>query len=191
MRHLVTGLIAEDASDAAFLLPVLQAELARIGWDAGFEALEIQSSVVTTVMSADVVATAACDLLDCSDLLFVHQDAREGVKIERLRAVICGGSRVVPVVPIRETEAWVLAAAIGAGRIGGLDTTAQEKGCRWVERLADPKAELRRRYRGRRSIEDLFTLVAEQADLARLAELPAYQNFLQDLTTALKELNFR
>ena len=38
-----------------------------------------------------------------------------------------------------------------------------------------------------------FTLKAdiERISLDRLAEAPAYQSFLQDLTTALKELNFR
>lgn len=190
MRYLTSGLIAENASDAAFLLPLLQAELTRIGWDAGFEALEIQSAEVTTVMSANSVAQAAADLLESNDLLFVHRDLREAAKIERLRAKIADEHRVVPVVPIRETEAWVLAAAIGAQQIEMLDTTAPEKGCRWVERLADPKAELRRRYRGRRSTEDLFTLIAEQADLAKLAEVPAYQSFMHDLTKALKELNF-
>ena len=105
MRYLTSGLIAEDSSDAAFLLPVLQSELARIGWDAGFEALEIQSAAATTVMSADSVASAASDLLECSDLLFVHQDSREGAKIERPCAKLTDGHRVVPVVPIRETEA--------------------------------------------------------------------------------------
>jgi hypothetical protein len=190
VRCLTSGLIAEDASDAAFLVPVLQAELTRIGWDAEFEALDIQSAEVTTVMSADSVARAAANLLDCSDLLFVHQDVREAAKIDRLRAKVSDGRRIVSVVPIRETEAWVLAAVIGTGGIEMLDTAPPEKGCRWVERLADPKAELRRRYRGRRSTEDLFTLIAERADLDGLAEVPAYQSFLQDLTKALKELNF-
>ena len=190
MRPLRSALIAEAASDVAFLLPLLQAQLEHIGWSGQFEARQVRRTTVTTVMSSEYVALEAAELLETSDLLFVHQDDREAAKIERLCAEIVDGGRVVPVVPVRETEAWVLAAAIGAGRIEGLDTTPAEKGCRWVERLPDPKAELRRRYRGRRSTEDLFTLIAEQADLDRMTEIPAYQSFMHDLTKALKELNF-
>jgi hypothetical protein len=184
-------LIAEGASDVAFLLPLLQAQLERIGWDAEFEARPIRRTAVTTVMLAERVAAEAAELLEISDLLFVHHDDRESAKIDRLRDHLGAEGHVVGVVPVRETEAWVLAAACGsAPAVDLFDAVAPEKGHRWVEKLADPKAELKRRYRGPVSIEDLFTLIAERADLDRSAEVPAYQSFLQELTAALKELNF-
>lgn len=191
MRPLRSALIAEGASDVAFLLPVLQAQLERIGWEAEFEARRIRRVGLTSVMPVDTVAAAAAELLEESDLLFIHHDDRESGKIARLRERAGADGRLVGVVPVRETEAWVLAAACetGAG-VALLDTKAPERGCRWVERLPDPKAELRRRYRGTVPVEDLFTLIAERADLDRLTRIPAYQSFLQDLTTALKELSF-
>lgn len=191
MRPLRSALIVEGASDAAFLLPLLQAQLERIGWDQEFEARQIRRATVTSVMSADRVVAEAALLLETSDLLFVHNDHRESAKIDRLRDSLEVEGRVVGVVPVHETEAWVLAAACGLKPgITVFDAAPPERGYRWVERLDDPKAELRRRYRGPIPIEDLFTLIAERTDLDRLAEIPAYQSFLQDLTKALKELNF-
>ena len=191
MRPLRSALIAEGTTDTAFLLPVLQAQLERIGWRADFEAGVIRRAVVTSVMAADRVAAEAAELLEISDLLFVHHDDRESAKIDRLRERLRTVGRVVGVVPVRETEAWVLAAACASDRgVAMLDVAPPERGYRWVEKLADPKAELGRRYAGSVPVEDLFTLIAERADLDRLAEVPAYQSFLQDLTTALKELNF-
>lgn len=191
MRPLKSALIAEGASDVAFLLPLLQVQLERIGWDAEFEARPIRRTAVTTVMPAERVAAEAAELLEVSDLLFVHHDHRESAKIDRLRESLKAEGRVVGVVPVRETEAWVLATACGsAPGIDLFDAAALEKGHKWVEKLADPKAELKRRYRGPASVEDLFTLIAERVDLDRLAEVPAYKSFLQYLTAALKELNF-
>ena len=190
MRVLRSGLIAEDASDVAFLLPVLQAQLDRIGWEAEFASEQIYVPETTTVRSPDVVAAAITGALEFSDLDFVHHDFREAAKIDRHRGRSQAGNRVVGIVRVRETEAWVLAAACAASRVGEFDAKPPEKGSKWVEKIADPKAELRRRYRGRRSVEEFFTLIGERADLARLAEVPAYQSFLQDLTEALKELSF-
>jgi len=191
VRPLRSALIAEGASDVAFLLPILQAQLERLGWDRQFEVRQIRRAAVTTVMSPDRVADEAAELLQSSDLLFVHHDDRESPKIDRLREHLKAEGHVVGVVPVRETEAWVLAAACSLEQSVALfDAALPESGSKWVERLPDPKAELRRRYRGPVSIEDLFTLIAERADLAKLAEVPAYQSFLQDLTKALKELSF-
>jgi len=191
VRPLRSALIAEGASDVAFLLPLLQAQLDHIGWDAEFEARRIRRATVMTVMSFDRVAAEAAELLEISDLLFVHHDERESAKADRLRERVEGDGHVVGVIPVRETEAWVLAAACGSEPgVTLFDAAPPERGHRWVEKLLDPKAELGRRYRGPVAIEDLFTLIAEQADLAKLAEVPAYQSFLQDLTNALKELNF-
>jgi hypothetical protein len=183
-------LIAEDSSDIAFLLPVLQAQLERIGWDAQFASEQIYVPEITSVRSAESVAATAAGLLEFSDLVFVHHDLREAAKIDRLRERARAGNRVVGIIPVRETEAWVLAAACAASRVAEFDAKPPEKGFKWVERISDPKAELRRRYRGKRSAEEFFTLIAERADLAKLAEVPAYQSFLQDLTKALKELSF-
>lgn len=191
MRPLKSALIAEGASDVAFLLPLLQAQLERIGWEHEFEAGPIRRAAVTTVMSADRVAAEAAELLQSSDLLFVHHDDRESAKIDRLRERLGTAGHVVGVVPVKETEAWVLAAACGlASAVDLFDTVPPEKSHKWVEKLADPKAELGRRYRGPVSVEDLFTLIAEHADLDLLVEVPAYQSFMHDLTQALKELNF-
>ncbi|HEV2640446.1 MAG TPA: hypothetical protein VGX23_35260 [Actinocrinis sp.] len=188
MKYLVSALLTEGESDEAFLRPVLQNLLDQMALTYEFEAGFMRTSPVRAIDLTARVDSAASVLLKTSDLLFVHRDHRERSKIAALRTRIGAGSRVVAVAPVLETEAWVLAAAF-AVKPPGFDVT-KLLGPKEIERLADPKAELNRRYGGRQCIEDFFGLLAEHVDVDVLKQLPAYQTFLQDLTTALKELNF-
>lgn len=142
MRPLRSVLIAEGASDVAFLLPILQARLERVGWDAEFEARRVRRVAITSVMPVDRVGAAAAELLAETDLLFVHHDDRESGKIARLRERTGADGRLVGVVPVRETEAWVLAAAITARdttAVPGLDLESPERGIRWWRKSRTPR----------------------------------------------------
>jgi hypothetical protein len=58
-----------------------------------------------------------------------------------------------------------------------------------VEALSDPK-QLLEKALGRQYDERIADWIGERIDLRRLAQVPAYADFLRDLTTALKELHF-
>jgi Domain of unknown function (DUF4276) len=189
VRYLSVALLTEGASDESFLVPVLRQQLALIGQECDFEVGPIRTSPVRMVHGTSQVDGKAAELLEECDLLFVHHDKNESPKVQALRDRLGQGSRIVAVVPVRETEAWILA-AVYALNAPGLDPALKPEPVRSVEKTPDPKAALRRAYTRGNPIGD-FERFGEQVDIAVLQQLPAYQTFLQDLTTALKELNFQ
>jgi hypothetical protein len=188
VRYLTTALLTEGGSDESFLLPVLQQQLALLGQEHGFEVGPVRTSSVRTVHNPQLVDVAAAELLTECDVLFVHHDRKESAKIDALRDRIGESARVVALVPVRETEAWILAAAYSLD-VPGLNPTHKPKPVKSVEKDPDPKATLARAYTRGDPIY-VFDRIGEQVDLDVLNQLPAYQTFLHDLTTALKELNF-
>lgn len=120
MRYLASALLTEGESDRAFLLPVLQRQLEEIGREAGFDVGGVRTSRIHTVDDGELVRTEAAELLGECDLLLVHHDHRERGKIDTLRGRLPSGDGLVGVVPVRETEAWVLVAMYGVG-VPGLD----------------------------------------------------------------------
>lgn len=188
MRYLTTALLTEGGSDESFLLPVLRQQLTLLGEERGFEAGPIRTSRVRTVHKPQAVDAQVAELLNECDLLFVHHDKRESAKIEALRARHGDSPRLVAVVPVRETEAWVLAAMYSLP-VPGLNPACRPNPVRSVEKDSDPKATLVRAFTRGDPI-DVFERIGEQVDLDVFKTLPAYQTFLHDLTTALKELNF-
>jgi hypothetical protein len=188
-RYLTAALITEGESDEEFLRPVLQRHLDERGLAGDFVVGDILTAPVRSVRDPGRVDEVAKLLLGECDLLLVHHDDRERSKIDALRARIGAGKPIVAVVPVKETEAWVLAAACTA-RPPGFNCTDVPPDVCWVERVADPKAELRRRYaRTRRDPRDDFARLGTDVDLALLGRLGAYRDFHAELDVALKELH--
>jgi hypothetical protein len=195
MRPLTVGLFAEGKSDLQFLGGVLERQLTKLSFEGGeFDFSGVLPAQVSTVSVASRLDEAVVGAAAGCNLVFVHHDHNEAGKIEALRGRLDSAGvargRIVAVVPVRETEAWMLAdrealAAIRGTRLEGVPDSA-----RALEGLADPKATLRT-ARGGSVDDELFQRLGNTVRLDRLAELPAYQSFLQDLDTALKELNFR
>lgn len=188
MRYLASALLTEGESDRAFLPPVLQRQLEDIGCEAGFDVGGVRTGKIRTVGESELVSAEAAELLGECDLLMVHHDYRERGKIDTLRGRLSAGGGLVGVVPIRETEAWVLVAMYDVG-VPGLDPACRPNPLHAVEKDPDPTATLGRAYRRGDPILG-FTRAGEQVDLAVLGQLPAYQELLDRLNAALKELHF-
>ncbi len=125
-------------------------------------------------------------------MIFVrHNDWNEREKAsalcDRVRGSLPGHVRLVRVLPKRETEAWPLTdpSLFPEQRRGGLPPRAAD-----VEDERDPKIPLQRALGCPYNEIDAGGVLGERIELDRLAEVPAYQSFLQDLTKALKELSF-
>jgi hypothetical protein len=187
VRYLASALLTEGESDQAFLLPVVQRQLEIIGLESGFDVGTVRTSSVRTVDHGRAVAREGEELLDECHLLLVHHDKRERAKIERLRSRLLKAG-VVGIVPVRETEAWVMAAMYTLS-VPGLDARYRPDPLQAVEKDPDPKATLNRAYT-RGDPAGVFARVGEQVDLDILAQLPAYQALQNDLNAALKELHF-
>ena len=195
MKSLRCTILGEGSSDAILVHP-LRWLLAEAGVRRSVElaAADLREWPRRTNSLADRIA-AAIALTEPCDLLFVHRDADGGEptlrreEIDRAFRDACRsalGPQCVPVVPIRETEAWflfdegALRSAAGNPRgsvLLGVPSPAD------LERLPDPKALLKdllrlatefppRRSRGFRpeaAIHRLAELVPDFSPLRRLS----------------------
>jgi len=190
--YLNATLFCEGKEDAYFLQRVLTRQLDRLAGEAAFRSGEVLAQQRRTVRDASLLDAAVIAESKWFDIIFIHHDWNERGKVAALRDRVTSrlstGARLVGVVPVRETEAWILA---DPGLLAG---AASADVCpprpRDVESIADPKIPLQRAL-GCRFSPMAAEEFGENISLDRLAEVPAYQSFLQDLTTALKELNFQ
>lgn len=152
-------------------------------------------------------------------ILFIHADADQRTKerayneriapgIERIEAAHLTGKSVcrdvTPIIPVQMIEAWLLADAEALRTVLGSSLSNTELGIlttsQQIERIANPKELIdqicRRAYasrsRRRRKCEvgELFQPLAEQIQLEQLRRLPAFNQFMDDLTRILAQLNF-
>ena len=193
LRFLTAALFCEGPEDDAFLCPVLERQLRRLGMTGkGFEFESVVSQgCLTAKARSGRLDEWVIEAAQSFDLVFLHNDDDQRQKCvhrdDRLNGKISPHARTVNVIPVRETEAWALvdrAALPGGGERQALPVRVRE-----VEKIPDPKAALKQAL-GRRYSPELAEAVGLGISLDRLAEVPAYQSFLQELTAALKELNF-
>ena len=193
MRYLTCSLLAEGDSDLAFLGRLLHRQLEEIASGSGrFYFDQIVSSPCRTIHSKDRVLASVTEDLGCYDVVLAHNDHNESGKLDQLREKLCvpSDSRLIGLVPVRETEAWMLVDLDALRSLGGgVDVSGLSANPGDVERIKDPKAVLNQAL-GKRASDDVFEFLGLHVSLTRLAQVPAYQTFLHDLTTALKELNF-
>lgn len=151
-------------------------------------------------------------------LLIVHADANQATPQAAFQERIQPGldlvkresphtvcRELVPIIPVKMTEAWMLADADTLISVIGTLAPRQSLGIptrpRQVEAIMDPKQQLShvlqqalasrtRRYRRRRHIGELYEPLARQMSLQRLEQVPAYQQFVDNLSQALTRLNF-
>lgn len=111
---------------------------------------------------------------------------------------------LLPIIPVREMEAWMLADHEMLQEVLNTKMKAQKLGlpakAREVEADPDPKQTLKQvlqrtyAHKSRRhrqiDIDFLYEPLAQLIRLERLNELPAYQQFVTDLTAILQQLNF-
>jgi hypothetical protein len=191
-RYLTTALLCEGREDEMFLGAVIERQVRELGLlEPGFGSGAVELQDCRTTWAAERVDSAVLEAAAVFDLVFVHNDYNERGKIEALRTRVAdtlpSHTRLVAVVPIRETEAWLLADPEALPRGGSRDAAPVSP--RAAESIADPKKPLAIAL-GRPLDAASAEYIGENISLERLARVPAYQSFLQDLTTALKELNF-
>jgi Domain of unknown function (DUF4276) len=135
------------------------------------------------------------------NIVFVHRDAERETREQRLQEVPHAHD-VVPVIPVRMTEAWLLiderAIRTAAGNPNGtsaLDLPPRRR----LEAMPDPKAALKalladasglgQRRRARFDRADAIQRLAEIIeDYSPLRDLPAFQAFYADLVDGLEAI---
>lgn len=149
------------------------------------------------------------------DLVFVHRDAEGDLPDHRVSEIRTGASRaglldhvIVPIVPVRMTEAWLLLDEAEIRRVAGRPTSTVDLGLPRgtnVERIADPKAALadallsaadpsgkRRRDQFVRDFGHHRRLLLQRLDpTGPVTSLAAWQRLDDDIAIALAEIQSR
>lgn len=219
MKKIGLALYCEGNSDEYFLPILLQRTSRHIIMEGGGSDINIppvkRIEVPKSGQGNDILTAAVRAGTEGYDILFVHKDADDAGpekvrknhiepglrKVHETTKKVC--KNMVPVIPIRETEAWMLADIKILQDILDINTDAKELGLPTrpvlVEKIADPKhvlqetvrKSLERKSRRRRkiNIETLYTRLAQEVRLDFLKQVPAYKTFTGELMQTFKSLN--
>lgn len=220
MQMLVLALYAEGETDGRFLPPIIQRtaeKILRRGETSSIEVSTENIPRISTFSSRDQCILEAARRASECNILIIHSDADHPSRerayqerflpgydlVQRAQGTFC--KSLVPIIPVRMTEAWMLAANHDLFReILGTNAKSQELGlvnrARQVESIQDPKQTLRqvlqrasshssRRHR-ETNLYPLYLAMGRRIDLDRLQSVPSYHQFVQDLTEVLAKLDF-
>lgn len=191
-RYLSLALLTEGASDQWFLVPLVDRQTAELAQETpvGFDYSGVVAGECFTVARRDVVVREVADLLGYFDIVMIHHDHNERSKAEAVRECFPDDAhRIVALVPVRETEAWILADPQALGEAASARDTAWEVP-HDVEKVADPKAALKAALGGRRDAERDFGRLGQTVALDVLRKVPAYRRWADELRRAMEQLRF-
>lgn len=191
-RYFSLALLTEGRSDQWFLAPLVDRQVAELAYEppAGFDYSGVVTGERFTVAPRDVVVREVADLLRYFDVVMIHHDHNERGKVDAVREQFADDApRIVALVPVRETEAWMLADADALRQAAPATDTA------WdlphdVEKVTDPKAVLKTALGGRRDVERDFDRLGQTVALDKLGKVAAYQRWVGELRAAMEHLRF-
>lgn len=208
---LALAIYDEGRTDARFLAPLLQRLCEELAFELGpkpcevYEVQRLEDAPDAPSERDARIFAAAHDMRDAWDILFIHTDGASDHAEQEARCVAPAVARItapgafdarqrcVPVVPVRETESWMLAdpdALLKAWRVSR-PTPAQQRALREIkhaEQITDPKVELRRLrslLTGAAKYEDTLDMIALYVSIDKLRHLPSFQRMERALRDAL------
>ncbi|MFW6116782.1 MAG: DUF4276 family protein [bacterium] len=147
--------------------------------------------------------------------LIIHSDADSSTREDALEQRYIPGEHLVeqnqngvcknmlPIIPVRMTEAWMMADFDTFQDVVGTDLPFDKLGfpntTHQVESVEDPKHQLRlalkrvfsaRRRRKKVRLGQYYESLARRIKLEELGKVPAFQEFITDFTDTLKSLRF-
>jgi hypothetical protein len=197
-RPLVPGLLAEGKTDQLFLGTIIYRQLRELTERSHRHVVDVARTEIgdcRTIADQEAVANAVLELARECHLICVHNDHNERRKADQVADMLAGHGcavPVVPLVPVRETEAWLLADPASWAGLRGSDVSVLPKSAAEVEKLPDPKKILDAVLpsRGRRTRDDYFDYLGRHVDLAVLARLPAYAAWAGEAEKVLEGLGY-
>ncbi len=218
MNMLVMGLYVEGPTDDRFLPVIIQrtAEQILLQYDRT-EVTVLEPIVIKKhpdIAHRDESILRAARDADGYHALIIHADADGPTRDEAFHYRFEPGNTLVqactekvckdilPIIPVRMIEAWMLADLDQFRNALGIKMSQQELGlhsrAKQVESYHDPKAVIdrviRQTYpdkpqRWGRIRGQLYADLAPMIRLSQLNDVPAYQQFVSDLTSTLKAIN--
>jgi hypothetical protein len=219
-RQIYVGLFTEGSIDQRYLIPIVECLLADLSYqsrgDIVFQVFPIPVSKSGLDFPEQVLAAAKAAHQEWgAHLLCVHTDADNEVSTRAYQTKIAPAlsqlaqqpdqafsKMLMALVPVYETEAWMLADLDLLKSEIGTELSGQDLGlARPPERIARPKeaiaeairraqAHRPRRHRYQVQIDELYAALGPQTELKKLAQLPSFRDFEQNLRAALQKLNF-
>ncbi|HMA36256.1 MAG TPA: DUF4276 family protein [Chloroflexia bacterium] len=214
-RQLAMALYAEGRTDERFLPIIIERTAVKILAPQEIDILPItilRAGVKRTVKQPERILDVARQAHGL-DVLLVHTDAdsvaREDAKRQRIDPgfdlVRRQGSGVckhlIPVIPVQEMEAWMLADLLALQRVLHTNLSPDQLGipthATQIEAVARPKEMLEqaieiawggRPRRRRFTIADIHLELARSINLERLAQMPSYRCLTQDLRDILQTI---
>ncbi|MEV6349390.1 hypothetical protein [Actinoplanes sp. NPDC051851] len=208
MRFLTSALIAEGNSDDRFLPFLLRRVLEDV---CGTEFADSVDVDAVTALRGGARPSTVPEIIELVrghrgefHLVFVHRDQdgnTDRVNREWIGPLLGAWDpgwpeRLIPVIPIRKTEAWVLADGDALRDVLGVRWTDTELGVparpRDVERIPEPKDPIGRLVRRlARPIDDFYEELAESISLDVLRTVPSFAAVRDRTTSALAQLGYR
>lgn len=217
--QLFAGLFAEGNTDIDFLQSIVEKTLQAIAFDCSgqldIDVLPIKINKTNVDFPHQVLNAAKKGFDDFGiQIICVHTDADAAtstatyaykinpatLELDKQNDIDCC-KILVAIVPIQETESWLLADKELLKQEIGTDKTDNELGInRLPETIANPKEvietairiareDLGQRRRKHLSIGDLYLPIGQRVDLDKLAHLSSYQDFKNNVIVAFKQLN--
>lgn len=222
---LVTALAVEGKTDERFLPIILQRKLEQIIAQYAVKTIDVmEPMIITSKQHVDNLEEKVVNLAREASgfhMLLIHIDADASSSDKALRERFDPGiqlvyqrkargenfcQEIIPIIPVRMTEAWMLADAETLHQAIGTHVPVQSLGLpqnpHQVESLADPKEALKQainraladRPRRRRNLyAELVSLhqsIAQAIPLEQLDKVPAFQALGNQLHEALRVLHF-
>ena len=224
-KQLFISFSGEGPTDYRFLLPIIKRTVDAVIFDCcDFdvevdEISEIKISKTGKSFSEYVIDATQKALENGSQLLVIHTDsdketyneryqhkfipAYQALKDNNTTDIKAFEKELIPIIPIRMIEAWMLADPdLLKSEINTQLTNAELKIIGNPESIADPKAkiseairiakekETHRRKVSINSIDSLYEIIGSKIDLGKLKQLSAYNFFIEELKRALKEIGY-
>lgn len=207
MRYLTSALISEGRSDDEFLPRLLTRALDDMCSSDFDDVVEVADVVVLRTRSGPPAVDSVIQMVERQagsfSLVFFHRDRganQERVKrewIDPLREMWGSrAERLITVVPVRETEAWLLADGAALRRALGVRWSDAAIGVpgtpQMVEKIGDPKSVLAQLGgRVRRPIDSYFARLGELVSLDVLANVPAFRSWQEETRDALAASGYK
>lgn len=218
-RQLIVAFCAEGSTDIKFLQSVIEKAIdycLRNYYQKDTELLQllqvdntkgkdnVERSLHASMQSLEKGAEILCIHFDADDK---SADNVLRYKIQPILSALHNQSpkvcspRIVPVIPIRMIESWMMADGdLLRQQLGTSLSMADLKLNKPPESFADPKEAIntaigivkqqtRKRFRGELSIVNLYESMGHLTDIDKLLEIPSFQSFINSLHQALAELH--
>lgn len=211
---LVFGFYGEGAAEYGFLFAIVERTLEELLPDADLHGIPFDNIDTSGLSQVERMARVGKEARGYTFVVF-HLDAdgpnTETAYSERFEPGYTqilqdkDSNRVnpdfVPVIPVRNTDAWMLVDFDAFRQAVGTHQGAEELGFKQkphqVESIPDPKTvfedAVKNARPGRRktvALDSVYFPLAQRISLDLLAKVPAYQEFLGRLTDTLKELHY-